>query len=113
MGYDTELRLLFQNLIENAIKYQKTGNIPEINISAESHNNDWLFKISDNGIGFDEKYKDKVFILFQRLHNRSEYEGTGIGLSHCKKIVELHGGRIWVESKIDKGSTFSFTIPKI
>jgi PAS domain S-box-containing protein len=111
-GYETELRLLFQNLIANAIKYQKTGNVPEIIISAESQHNDWLFKISDNGIGIDEKYRDKIFILFQRLHNRNEYDGTGIGLAHCKKIVELHGGSIWMESTIDKGSTFMFTIPK-
>jgi PAS domain S-box-containing protein len=111
-GYETELRLLFQNLIANAIKYQKTGNIPEIKIVSDCLNNGWLFKISDNGIGIDEKYRDKIFILFQRLHNRNEYEGTGIGLAHCKKIVELHGGRIWVESTPGKGSTFIFTIPK-
>jgi PAS domain S-box-containing protein len=112
-GYATELRLLFQNLIANAIKYQKTGTVPQIDISAESHINNWLFKISDNGIGIDEKYRNKVFIIFQRLHNRNEYEGTGIGLAHCKKIVEMHGGNIWVESTLDKGSTFLFTIPKV
>ena len=112
IGYETELRLLFQNLIANALKYQKQGNVPEINISAESFNNEWLFKISDNGIGIDKKHKDKIFIIFQRLHKRSEYEGTGIGLAHCKKVVEMHGGRIWVESTLGVGSNFIFTIPK-
>jgi light-regulated signal transduction histidine kinase (bacteriophytochrome) len=110
-GCETELALLFQNLVENAIKYQKPGGVPEIQISAESRGNEWLFKISDNGIGIDENYKDKIFIIFQRLHNRSEYEGTGIGLAHCKKIVEMHGGRIWVEPTPGAGSTFLFTIP--
>jgi PAS domain S-box-containing protein len=111
-GYETELRLLFQNLIGNAIKYQKKELVAEIQISAESRENEWMFKISDNGIGIDEKYKDKIFIIFQRLHNRGDYEGTGIGLAHCKKIVELHGGRIWVESTPGVGSNFIFTVPK-
>ncbi|MEI7896810.1 MAG: PAS domain S-box protein [bacterium] len=111
-GYETELRLLFQNLIANAIKYQKQGNIPEINISAESRTNEWLFEISDNGIGIDKNSQKKIFIIFQRLHNRNEYEGTGIGLAHCKKVVELHGGRIWVESRPGMGSRFKFTISK-
>ena len=97
-GYETELRLLFQNLIENAIKYQKPDIVPEIIISAESQEKEWLFSITDNGIGIDNKQNEKIFIIFKRLHNRCEYEGTGIGLAHCKKIVELHGGKIWVES---------------
>ncbi len=110
-GYETELRLLFQNLVGNAIKYQKPDMVPEINISAVSHDKEWLFSIRDNGIGIDQKYHERVFIIFQRLHNRNEFEGTGIGLAHCKKIVELHGGRIWVESNKDFGSTSNFTIP--
>ena len=112
-GFPTELRLLFQNLIMNAIKFQKKDVAPVINISVESQETEWLFSVSDNGIGIDEKYNDKIFIIFQRLHNRSDYEGTGIGLAHCKKIVELHGGRIWVESKPGEGSSFRFTIHKI
>ena len=112
IGYRTELRVLFQNLVGNAIKYQVKGMTPEINISAESREKDWLFSIKDNGIGIDGKYKDKIFIIFQRLHNRNEFEGTGIGLAHCKKIVEMHGGKIWVESTPGAGSVFMFTIPK-
>jgi light-regulated signal transduction histidine kinase (bacteriophytochrome) len=111
-GYETELRLLFQNLITNAIKFQHTDNLPEINISAGISGNEWIFKIKDNGIGIEDKNKDKIFIIFKRMHNRNDYKGTGIGLAHCKKIVELHGGRIMVESKPGSGSTFIFTIPK-
>jgi PAS domain S-box-containing protein len=111
-GYETELRLLSQNLIGNAVKYQKPDMVPEVNISAESREKDWLFSIKDNGIGIDQKHHEKIFIIFQRLHNRNEFEGTGIGLAHCKKIVEMHGGKIWVESTPGAGSTFLFTIPK-
>ncbi len=112
IGYETELRLLFQNLIGNAIKYQIKGMAPEINISAESREKDWFFSIKDNGIGIDQKHFEKIFTIFQQLHNRNEYEGTGIGLAHCKKIVELHGGKIWVKSTPGAGSVFMFTIPK-
>jgi len=111
-GFETELRLLFQNLIHNAIKFRKKDVCPEIKISVESQKNEWVFAIEDNGIGIQEKDIENVFIIFRRTHNRSEYEGSGIGLAHCKKIVELHGGRIWVESIPGKGSTFIFSIPK-
>jgi PAS domain S-box-containing protein len=111
-GYSTELRLLFQNLINNAIKFRKKETPPEIKISVVSHQKEWIFSIEDNGIGIDEKDKEKIFIMFKRLHCRDEYEGTGIGLAHCKKIVKLHGGNIWVESTPGAGSTFMFTIPK-
>jgi signal transduction histidine kinase len=110
-GYETELRLLFQNLITNAIKFHDMGVIPEINISAEIIENEYLFKIKDNGIGINEKHKAKIFTIFQRAVKRKEYEGIGIGLALCNKITELHGGKIWVESKIGAGSVFMFTIP--
>jgi PAS domain S-box-containing protein len=110
-GFDVELRLLFQNLIGNAIKFRKKNTIPQITISAEKTKHEWTFKISDNGIGIHPDYFHKIFTIFQRLHRREEYKGTGIGLAHCRKIVDLHHGDIWVESEPDKGSTFYFTIP--
>ncbi len=110
-GFATELRLLFQNLINNAIKFSKREIRPEVTVSAESLGTEWLFTIKDNGIGIGEKDYEKIFVIFKRMQNRSDYEGTGIGLAHCKKIVELHGGKIWVESVIGTGSAFRFTIP--
>ncbi len=106
-----QMTQLFQNLITNAIKFH-SDKPPEIHISATEREKEWLFSISDNGIGIDEKYAKKIFVVFQRLHSRSEYEGTGIGLAICKKIVEQHGGEIWFESKINQGTTFYFTIKK-
>jgi len=110
-GFQTELRLLFQNLISNGIKFSKPGVAPVIKISAKEQDG-WTFTIQDNGIGIANKNKDKIFNIFQRLHSTDEYEGTGIGLAHCKKIVELHKGDLWLDSKLGKGSTFHFTIPK-
>jgi light-regulated signal transduction histidine kinase (bacteriophytochrome) len=103
---------LFQNLVGNALKY-RGSNPPEIEVGCEEEETGYRFYVKDNGIGIDPKYFDKVFIIFQRLHNSSEYSGTGIGLSICKKIVSRHGGRIWVESQLGKGSTFYFIIPKL
>jgi PAS domain S-box-containing protein len=105
-----QLTRLFQNLINNSVKYK--GEIsPQIHIGAKRLENEWLFSVSDNGIGIENQYYDRIFLLFQRLHTRMEYPGTGIGLSICKKIVEKHGGRIWVESEINKGTTIFFTWP--
>jgi light-regulated signal transduction histidine kinase (bacteriophytochrome) len=110
-GYEDELKLLFRNLISNALKYRKSGLDPVITISALNHGKDWIFSVKDNGIGILEKDMEKVFVIFKRMHNRDQYEGIGIGLALCKKIVELHGGNIWVESTLNDGSMFKFTIP--
>lgn len=101
---------LFQNLISNAIKFHDTP--PKIHLSAKQSDSDWLIGVSDHGIGIHPNHQAKIFDVFKRLHTRDEYEGTGIGLSICKRIVEIHGGEIWVESQPGKGSTFYFTIPK-
>jgi light-regulated signal transduction histidine kinase (bacteriophytochrome) len=112
LTYKTPLRQVFQNLVSNAIKYHKKGEPPLISISALENETNWQFSVKDNGIGIDEEYYDKIFLLFQRLHTRDEYHGTGIGLAVCKKIIENFGGKIWLESEKNQGSTFYFTIPK-
>jgi signal transduction histidine kinase len=108
-----EIKQLFQNLISNAIKFRKKDVPLVIEINAVEKYTEWLFSVKDNGIGMEEKNHDKIFIIFQRLHNTSQYPGTGIGLATCKKIVSLHGGKLWVESKPDAGSTFYFTLSKL
>ena len=107
-----ELKSVFQNLIINAIKFKKKDVPPIINISGSDTGNEYLFAIKDNGIGIEKEYYDRIFIIFQRLHRRTEYKGTGIGLSLVKKIIEMHGGKIWVESVFCEETTFYFTIPK-
>ena len=102
---------LLQNLIGNALKY-RGQHPPEVRITAEEKPHEVLFSVRDNGIGMDAKYFERIFVIFQRLHNREEYPGTGIGLAVCKRIVERHSGRICVESEVGKGSTFSFSISK-
>ena len=108
-GDDTQLIQLFQNLIGNALKFSGDRR-PEIHIAAKPRGRGWMFSVRDNGIGIDPKQAERVFLVFQRLHTREEYPGTGIGLAVCKKIVERHGGRIWVESAAGQGSVFCFTI---
>ncbi|MEL6253674.1 MAG: ATP-binding protein [Bacteroidota bacterium] len=107
-----KIRRLLQNLITNALKFSKPDKAPRIMISVSEEETDWVFMVKDNGIGINEKYKAKIFMLFQRLHGDTDYEGTGIGLAMVKKIVEQHHGKIWVESTQGKGSKFFFTIPK-
>jgi PAS domain S-box-containing protein len=109
-GAEISFMQLFQNLIGNALKF-RSSEPPEINVSVINKNNEWVFSVSDNGIGIEPQYKERIFQIFQRLHSRSDYAGTGIGLSICKKIVDNFGGRIWVESESGKGSTFYFTVP--
>ncbi len=109
-----QLRRVFQNLVGNAIRYKRANEIPEIHISAyeDSRTNEYVFSVSDNGIGIEKQYHDKIFQIFQRLHTMDEYQGTGIGLSVVKKVIDSHGGRIWVKSELGNGARFYFTIPK-
>jgi chemotaxis family two-component system sensor kinase Cph1 len=110
LGDGTQLAQLFQNLIGNAIKF-RSERPPEIHVGARRDRESWLFWVKDNGIGLNPQFADRVFVIFQRLHGREKYPGTGIGLAICKKIVERHGGRIWVESQAGEGATFFFTLP--
>lgn len=110
VGLKVELRMLFQNLISNALKFRKLNSSPKIEISCEKRSVDWLFSVTDNGIGISDKFKERVFTIFKRLHTVEDYEGTGIGLAHCKKIVELHEGKIWIGSKPGEGTTVYFTL---
>jgi PAS domain S-box-containing protein len=110
---DTQLTQLFQNLIGNAIKFRKADETLRIHVGVQDAGVEWCFSVSDNGIGIEPQYFERIFMVFQRLHTRDEYPGTGIGLAICKKVVDRHSGRIWVESAHGKGSTFFFTLRKI
>lgn len=112
-GYSSPLRQVFQNLISNALKYSRQDIPPVIEISACQTEHSWQFSVKDNGIGIKPEYFDKIFIIFQRLHGKDEYSGTGIGLAVCKKIIESMGGKIWLSSEEGQGTTFYFTLPKV
>ena len=107
-----ELRMIFQNLIGNALKFVKPGTAPVIKVSCQETTGHWQFSVSDNGIGIKDEHHDKVFKIFQRLHNRSEYKGTGMGLATCEKLITILGGDIWFNSEEGEGTTFHFTLKK-
>jgi PAS domain S-box-containing protein len=107
---EAQLAQVLQNLISNAIKYRRPGKRPRVHVSAAVRPDEWLFQITDNGIGFDPQYSERIFGLFKRLHGQGEYSGSGIGLAICRKIIERHGGRIWAESESGQGSRFFFTL---
>ncbi|MBB2147301.1 PAS domain S-box protein [Pedobacter sp. LMG 31462] len=109
-AYELALKQLFQHLLSNAVKFRKKEGRLKIRVSATYEDRHWHFQFSDNGIGIEEKYKHKIFLIFQRLNSQEDYVGHGIGLSHCKKIAELHGGEIFVNSALNEGSTFCFSL---
>jgi light-regulated signal transduction histidine kinase (bacteriophytochrome) len=111
-GDATQISHVFQNLIAHSIKYRKTGEAPNICISAEPSGAQWVIAFTDNGIGFEQQYAERIFGLFKRLH-KDEYPGTGLGLAICQRIVERYGGRIWASSKAGQGATFYFALPRV
>ena len=107
---EAQLAQVLQNLISNAIKYRRPDKPPRVHVSADVRPDEWLFQVTDNGIGFDPQYSERIFGLFKRLHGQGEYSGSGIGLAICRKIIERHGGRIWAESEAGHGARFFFTL---
>jgi light-regulated signal transduction histidine kinase (bacteriophytochrome) len=113
-GEPALLAAVFQNLIGNALKFHRDGGPPHIQISAEPRGDEWVFACADDGIGIEAEYAERIFMIFQRLHPKDAYAGTGIGLAMCRKIVEFHGGRIWLDTNPPDGrTTFRFTLPAI
>jgi two-component system, chemotaxis family, sensor kinase Cph1 len=110
MGDRSQLVQLMQNLIGNGLKYHG-DKPPYIQVSAQANENEWIFSVRDNGIGIEPKFHERIFEIFKRLHNQSEYPGTGIGLAVCRRVVHRHGGRLWLESEAGQGSVFHFTLP--
>ena len=108
---DKRYRQLLQNILSNAIKFTKSREKAIITVGCTSTNDEYIFHIKDNGVGFDETYSEKLFHIFQRLHTTEEFEGSGIGLVIVKKIIEKHGGRVWIEGKVDEGTIVHFTVP--
>ena len=110
-GDKTQIGQLLRNLLDNAVKFHRPGVAPRVDIGAVREGDAWVFRVSDNGLGIEPQYFDRIFVIFQRLHLQDEYPGTGIGLAVCRRVVERHGGRMWVESEPGVGSTFCFTLP--
>jgi light-regulated signal transduction histidine kinase (bacteriophytochrome) len=107
----TQLTQVFQNVVGNALKFRDPDRPPRIHVAVRQEQGKWLFSVADNGVGFEQQYEEKMFVIFQRLHGRGNYPGTGIGLAICRRIIERHGGRIWARGEPGKGSTFFFTLP--
>jgi PAS domain S-box-containing protein len=110
-GDETQLAQLLRNLLDNAVKFRRPGVPPRVGVEAAREGDAWLFRVADNGLGIEPQYFERIFVIFQRLHLQDEFPGTGIGLAVCRRVVERHGGRIWVESEAGAGSTFCFTLP--